>query len=94
MSTVLNNPLVETKTIDKVQITRIDNNIEEGYIEISYLTLYDNNTPAQRGIVGVKGYDAVKALYTETDILIATGKTFEEASTEILYAKVVAQLEL
>jgi len=92
MATLLNTPIVITNTANTVQITRIDNNVEEGYLAVEYMTILEDGTPFQRGNVRVEGYDAVKALYAETDTLMATGKTFEETSAEILYAKVLAHL--
>jgi len=92
MAQTLNTPIVITNTANTVQITRIDNNVEEGYLGIQYMTILEDGTPYQRGTVRVDGIDAVKALYAETDTVMATGKTFEEASAEILYGKVLAQL--
>jgi len=92
MAIILANPVVVTNTATTVQITKIDNNIEHEYLQIEYIILLDDGTPYQRSTVKIEGYDAVKALYAETDVVMGTGKTFEEASTAILYAKVLAQL--
>ena len=92
MATTLNQPQVITNTVNKVQVTALVNNVEEGRIEIHYITLLEDNTPYQRGNVVVEGYESVKAMYAELDAKIAEGKTFEEASTELLYAKVLSEL--
>ncbi len=88
----LTTPIIITSTATTVQITRIDNNIEEGYILVEYLTSLEDSSPYQRGNIKISGYTDIKALYAETDAVMATGKTFEVARAEILYAKVLANL--
>lgn len=92
MPLLLTTPIVITNTANSVQITGLYNKIEEGCVEIHYMTLLADGTPYQRGDVRIDGYDAVKALYAETDTVMATGLTFEQASAQILYAKVLAAL--
>jgi hypothetical protein len=92
MATTLTTPIIETKTANTVQITGLYNKIEEESLEIHYITLLEDGTPYKRDLVVFKGYDTVKALYAELDVIIATGKTFEEASTELLYSKALYQL--
>ena len=93
MATLLSTPQVITNTVNTVQVTGLVNNVEEGRIEIHYMTLLEDGTPYQRGMVILaEGYDAVKAASANIDAKIATGMTFEQASTEILYAKVIEQL--
>lgn len=78
--------------VNRFSITRLENNIEKGYIEITYRLYYSDMTPYKSSRIYLDGYDAVKALYTEIDAKIATGLTFEQASSEILYAKVLTEL--
>ena len=92
MATQLTTPVVETLTTTTVQITGFVNNKEEERCEIHYILLLDNGEPCKRGQVVINGYADVKAFYAEMDALIATGKTFEIASTELLYSKVLASL--
>lgn len=92
MSAIFGTPVITTNTVTTVQITRIDNNIEGEYVNVEYVTLLEDGTPYQRGSVKVRGYDDIKVLYAETDTVMATGKTFEEASAEILYNKVLVHL--
>ena len=92
MGTLLNSSITTVTTVETVQITRIDNNIEGGYIATEYLLILDNGEQYQRGAFRIEGYEAVKALYAETDIVMATGLTFEEASSKILYDKLQIHL--
>ena len=92
MAIVLPTPTTETLVATNVQITGVVNNIEEGRFEIHYMILLEDGTPYKRGQVVINGYDDVKALYAEQDAAMATGKTFEVASAEILYNKVLASL--
>ena len=92
MAIVLPTPKTETLVATNVQITGFVNNIEEGRCEVHYIVLLEDGTPYKRGQVVINGYDDVKALYAELDVLISTGKTFEESSTELLYGKVLASL--
>lgn len=92
MALILGTPIAVTNTQTSVQITGLVNNLERGNIEVHYMTLLEDGTPYQRGMTTYDGYDEVKNVYAEIDAVIATGKTFEEASTEILYTKVIAHL--
>ena len=88
----LSTPIVVTTTATTVQITGFVNNIEQGNCEIQYMIMLEDGTPSKRDRVPISGYEAVKALYSETDAIIATGLTFEEASAKILYEKVLAKI--
>ena len=92
MATTLTTPKEEVKVVTTVQVTGFVNNREEERCEIHYITLLEDGTPYQRGQVVINGYDDVKVFYAEMDALLATGKAFEEASTELLYGKVLASL--
>ena len=92
MATTLNTPIVVTNTATTVQITALVNNVEEERVEIHYMTKLEDGTPYQRGNIQINGKEDVKAMYAELDALISTGKTFEAASGELLYSKVLAKL--
>lgn len=92
MPSLLSTPIVISNEVNKVQITAINNQIEQGFLSVEYILLMSNGTPYRRGDIRFSGYDVVKALYAELDALIATGKTFEVASAELLYSKVLASL--
>ena len=92
MAATLLTPITHSTTATTVQITSVINSIEESRFEIRYIVLLDDNTPFKRGSVVISGYDGVKALYAEQDAAMAEGKSFEEASTMILYDKVLAAI--
>jgi hypothetical protein len=102
MATILNTPQVITNTVNTVQITGLVNNVEEGRIEIHYMTLLEDGTPYQRGNIilaevirnadGTVDTTPISNAYAQIDAKIATGLTFEQASAEILYAKVLEHL--
>ena len=92
MATTLTTPIVITNTANTVQITGILNKVEEERLEIEYIIILEDDTPYKRDRVSIIGKDNVKAIYAETDTIIATGKTFEEASTELLYGKVLEHI--
>jgi acylphosphatase len=93
MALDLGTPQVITNTVNKVQVTGLVNNVEEGRIEIHYMTLLEDGTPYQRGqVILAEGFEAIKQSYADIDAKIAEGKTFEQASAEILYAKVLDTL--
>lgn len=92
MAIALTTPITVAQTVASVQITGFSIDYENLSMTSSYMTLLEDNTPYQRGNVVVEGYESVKAMYAELDAKIAEGKTFEEASTELLYAKVLSEL--
>jgi len=85
-------PKTEVKVVTTVQVTGFVNNREEERVEIHYITLLEDGMPYQRGNVVVGGKEAIQALYAEMDAEIAKGLGFEDASRNILYAKVVSEL--
>ena len=88
----LETPVLVTESIGKVQITKIINHVDTEFFVIEYTTHKPDDSILSQGNIVIEGYDAVKALYAEQDTLMATGKTFEEASREILYDKVLDTL--
>ena len=91
---LLTTPIQTTTIATNVAVTGFYNKVEEEMMEIHYMTYTEDGTPYQRGNVTINGYTDCKAMYAELDALIATGKTFEEASSELLFSKVLAQLEV
>lgn len=92
MAFLLDTPQTITQTLNRFSITKLENDIEDKNINIEYMIYLEDGTPYKRGRVMIEGYDAVKALYSQIDTVMATGKTFEEASSEILYNKVLETL--
>jgi len=92
MAQDLNTPIVETTTATTIQITGFVNNIEEERCEIHYMILLEDGAPYKRGNLVVSGHDEAKALYAEYDTVMAEGKNFETASTEILYRRVLESI--
>ena len=92
MAQALTTPVQETKVVTTVQLTAIVNNVEEGRLEVHYITLLEDGEPYQRGNVAVEGKEAVQAVYAEIDTIMSSGKTFEEASKELFYSKVTASI--
>jgi len=85
-------PIIKIETISSVQVTSFVNDIEQNNIRIEYIRLLDNGEVKDRDCVFIDNYDDVKKLYKDLDDIIATGKTFEEASAKLLYFKVIEKL--
>ena len=85
MPLTLTTPTEVVTTTTELRITKFENNIEEAYITIDYISILDGGTEGNRGSTRVDGVVAIKDMYTTMDTAIATGKTFEEASKEVLY---------
>ena len=92
MGLTLSTPMEVVNTIDEVRITEIINSVENEFIVIKYKLISDGIVPTDEKVVVIQGKELVKALYSEQDVIMATGKTFEEASREILYGKVLDTL--
>ena len=92
MGLTLSTPMEVVNTIDEVRITEIINSVENEFIVIKYKLISDGIVPTDEKVVVIQGKELVKALYSEQDAIMATGKTFEEASREILYGKVLDTL--
>ena len=88
MPLVLDTPESMTNTVSTVAITSVVNDLENQRLDVNYIKLLEDGTPFQRAVYSVSGHEDVQALYAELDVLIATGKTFEEASRELLYSKI------
>ena len=88
MPLTLSTPETETKTVNTIVITDFNNSLERTVLEICYIKLLEDGTPFQRGSVTFNTVEEIQALYAELDVIIATGKTFEEASKELLYSKI------
>lgn len=88
MPIILDTPKVETKTVTTFVITNIENNVVGKTFTVRYDGLAADDTLVERGTWSLKGTEEVQAFYLELDIIIATGKTFEEASKELLYSKI------
>lgn len=88
MPIILDTPEVQIQTITSVVVTSTFNDVENARFSISYAKLYEDGTPAERATFDVDGAADIKALYVELDVIIATGKSFEEASKELLYSKI------
>lgn len=78
------------KIVDKLQIQRYTNSLAESVVIVQFDVLYDDNTVKECGYLRINGYDDIKALYAEMDVAIGNGLSFEEASKQVLYSRVVA----
>ena len=92
MGLILGTPMEIVNTVDEVRITSILNNVETEYVVIHYKLIIGGVVPVGTQVVAIQGKEAIKALYAEQDAVMATGKTFEEASREILYNKVLESI--
>jgi len=89
MSIILDTPQVQTQTVTEFVITKIINNVERGLLSISYNLLLEDGNVLKEETKRFRGKGVIQGLYAELDTIIATGKTFEEASRELLYSKLV-----
>lgn len=88
MPIILDIPETETKVVTSIVITKITNSVEEEKFDCEYIKFLEDGTKSDRGHWSLEGKVAIQALYAELDVVIVTGKTFEEASKELLYSKI------
>ena len=81
----LNAPIIETTTVNQVQLTGFVDNREEGRVEIDYMTLLEDGTPYKRDTLVIQG-DDIAAFYTEI------GVDFDAEVKEALYTKVLGSI--
>lgn len=85
MPLILNTPEVETKKITKIVITEIVNSPARGVFVIRYNKLLENGEVASTEAMRIRDKDKIKAFYDLITQKVKAGKTFEEASRDILY---------
>lgn len=88
MPIILDIPETETKVVTSIVITKITNSPEEEKFDCEYIKFLEDGTKSDRGHWSLVGKVAIQLFYTELDVIIATGKTFEVASKELLYSKI------
>jgi len=92
MSELLTQP-IETKTVaTKVQITAFVSNYEEGYMEVQYMTLQEDDTPYQRGNVRIEAEEEMAQVYIDVAAYMSDGDFIDVASGKVAYAKVLEAL--
>ncbi len=76
-----------TKEIIGYAVASFENSVIHEKITIRYKTIFADGSTGRGELISIKGKEAIQALYAEMDSAIASGKSFENASKEILYSK-------
>lgn len=76
-----------TKTVTSYKVIEFRNSIAREMITITYVKAFDDDTYSPPLLKEISGAESIRELYALMDAEIATGKTFEEASKQVLYGK-------
>jgi len=85
---ILNTQEVETNVVTQIQITEIINNPGREKFVVRYNKLSEDGEVLERSFFKLTDKTEIQAMYTELDTILAQGKSFEDASKELLYSKI------
>jgi len=88
MAKTLKNKEMKVISVTDVAITSIINSPKRKMVIIKYDVIASDGNVVKSDALRIKGAPAVKELYDELDVLIRTGLSFEQASRQLLYAKI------
>ena len=86
----LSNPIVETRTINKIEITGQYFDMEQGEVRLEYMTFLDDGTPHQRDSITISGQEMLDRFQLVNDRVSAQATVnVHEAIKQINFETIV-----
>ena len=92
MAELLTTPIIETNTINSVQIIKYSIDYKNSVMTWEYVTLLANGASHEHGYLRITDATEIAQVYSDTEALIIAGDSLDLASSKVAYAKVLSKV--